>query len=57
MYDLHEHPRRDSSLKDSMKMEFSKMRSESSECTWNAKVCFDSPGGLLNFPVQFVTII
>ena len=25
------------SWKDSMKMEFSKMRSESSECTWNAK--------------------
>ena len=35
--DLHEHLRRHSLWKDSMKMEYSKMRSESSECTWNAK--------------------
>ena len=34
--DLHEHLRRHSLWKDSMKMEYSKMRSESSECTWNA---------------------
>ena len=35
--DLHKHPRRHSSWKDSMMMEHSKMRSESSEYTWNAK--------------------
>ena len=35
--DLHEQPRRHSSWKDSMKMEYSKMRSESSECKWKAK--------------------
>ena len=35
--DLHEHLRRHSLWKDSMKMESSKMRSESSECTWSAK--------------------
>ena len=35
--DLHEHQRRHSSWKDSMKMEYSKMRSESSDCTWKAK--------------------
>ena len=35
--DLHEHLRRHSLWKDSMKMEHSKMRSGSSECTWNAK--------------------
>ena len=35
--DLHEHVRRHSLWKDSMKMEYSKMRSESSECTWKAK--------------------
>ena len=31
---------------DGMKMECSKMQSESSERTWNAKAIFDSPGGL-----------
>ena len=35
--DLHEHLGRHSLWKDSMKMEYSKMRSESSECTWIAK--------------------
>ena len=35
--DLHEHLRRHSLWKDSMNMEHSKMRSESSECTWKAK--------------------
>ena len=36
--DLHEHLRRRSLWKDSMKMVYSKMRSESSECTGNAEV-------------------
>ena len=35
--DLHEHLRRHSLRKDSLKIEYSRMRSESSECTWNAK--------------------
>ena len=35
--DLHQHPRRLSSWKDSMKMKYSKMRSKSSVYTWNAK--------------------
>ena len=35
--DLHEHLRRHSLWKDSMKLEYSKTRSESSECTWKAK--------------------
>ena len=35
--DLHERPRRHSSWKDSMKMEHSKMRSESVEYMWKAK--------------------
>ena len=36
-HNLHEHLRRHSLWKDSLKMEYSKMRSESSECTWKAK--------------------
>ena len=35
--DLHEHLRRHSLWKDTVKMEYSKMRSESSECTWNGQ--------------------
>ena len=34
---LHEHLRRQSLWKDSMKLDYSKMRSESSECTSKAK--------------------
>ena len=39
--DLHEHLRRHSLWKGSMKMEYSKIRSESSEYTWNAKANLD----------------
>ena len=35
--DLHEHPRKHASWKDSMKMEYSKIRSELSEYTWKAQ--------------------
>ena len=47
--DLHEHPRRHSLWKDSVKMENSKTRSESSECTWNAKAFLIHLEDYLNF--------
>ena len=51
--DLHEHPRRHSLWKDSVKMEYSKIRSESSECTWNAKAIVIHLQDYLKLLVQF----
>ena len=45
--DLHERPRRHSSWKDSMKMEYSKVRSESIEMHVEGKGYFESLGELL----------